>query len=73
MFNSDDCGPLTENSGSLSSIKGLRKKGGIEGGCWLGKKKNVWRRLTGIMELSSDVSVAMRRSHQATVSQRMKI
>lgn len=73
MFNSDDCGPLTENSGSLSSIKGLRKKGGIEGGCWLGKRKNVWRRLTGIMELSSDVSVAMRRSHQANVNQRMKI
>lgn len=39
MFNSDDCGPLTENSGSLSSIKGLRKKGGIEGRCWLGKRK----------------------------------
>lgn len=28
MFNSDDCRPLTENSGSLSSIKRLRKKKG---------------------------------------------
>lgn len=35
MFNSDDCRPLTENSGSLSSIKGLGKKGG--GGSWLKK------------------------------------
>lgn len=65
MFNSDDCRPLTENSGSLSSIKRLRKKGRVGGG--VGSGKNVWSRLTGIMELSSDVSVVMRRSHQTTV------
>lgn len=38
MFNSDDCGPLTENSGSLSSIKRQKKKKGRVGGGWLEKK-----------------------------------